>query len=338
MTTIQQVLFELEADYLGHPYYVTGNAIYNALASRVDGPTRNTLQVSHGVFVPGEYGQYPDAHSRTGGAGAMGRKLHPVERYEDLFVFRHPSHRWLLDGRPRDAHNTHDLTNHGGRLAFAPTCYFGRPPHVRNHKRSVTWHVYCYLHGDGRVLPLSEETLDGLCVGGARNYGFGELSVVDTQTIDLEALDYSRLEAADKYVLELLSPYVLETAYPGADGQRIPWWWETDVDGRRITASETETPYPAIEHLGCHELRLREERLVSDGETYSLETVDHGQLVGYAGDTPIQTAKNGVRRVGTHAKFGFGEFRVWPATDERVATLTPRPSEAHATEQLSGGA
>lgn len=339
MTRMQQVLFELEADYLGHPYYVTGNALYNALARRVEARTRQTLQVSHGTFVPGEYGQYPTHHSRTGGAGAMGRKLHPVEAYEDLFLFRHPSNRWLLDGRPRDAHNTHDLNRHGDRLTYAPTCYFGRRPEVRNYKRSVTWHVHCYLHAtDERVLPLTDDILDGLRVGGARNYGCGELSLVDTQVIDLEALDYSRLEDADEYVLELCSPYVLQSEYPGAENQRIPWWWDVDTEDRPPVTTPTDSPYPSISDLESHGLRLREERLVADGEQYSLETVDHGQLVGYAGDAPVQTAKNGIRRVGTHAKFGFGEFRVVPITDDRVATLATRPSEAHSTEQLSGGA
>lgn len=32
--------------------------------------------------------------------------------------------------------------------------------------------------------------------GVARNYGFGALSVADTQVVDLDALNYSRLEVA----------------------------------------------------------------------------------------------------------------------------------------------
>jgi len=52
MTTIQQVLFELETDYMGHPYYLTGHALYTALARRVDAQARRSLNVSTGVFVP----------------------------------------------------------------------------------------------------------------------------------------------------------------------------------------------------------------------------------------------------------------------------------------------
>ncbi len=196
-----------------------------ALARRVEPALRRTLQVSHGILAPCEYGQYPDSHSWSGG-GYMGKTLRPVERYDDLFVYRDPAQRWLLDSRPREAHNTHALHSHGGRLAIAPRCRFGRPPESRNYKRTVTWYVHCYLHTAGNAdahLPLAEETLAGLRVGGGRNYALGELSVADTQCVDLEALDYTRLDDADDYVLELVAPYVLTSAYPDADDQSIPW-------------------------------------------------------------------------------------------------------------------
>jgi len=120
MTVIQQVLFEVEGSYLGHPYFVTGNALFNAIARRVDERTRRALHVSHGVFVPGEFGEYPAEHSQNGYGGKLGQSLPDVEAYEDLFVFRDAVHRWLLDSRPRDAHNTHDIERHGDRMAFAP--------------------------------------------------------------------------------------------------------------------------------------------------------------------------------------------------------------------------
>ncbi len=163
----------------------------------------------------------------------------------------------------------------------------------------MRWYVHCYLHvdgSDGDVLPLAEEVLDGLRVGGGRNYGFGELSLQDTQVIDLDSLDYSRVREASSLQLELLSPYVVESAWPGADGQSVPWWWATDGGLRRRTT-----------------------RLVDGDDVYDVETIDHGQVVGYAGDAPGETARNGVVRVGTHSRFGFGEFRVRPAGDDRVA-------------------
>ncbi|QSG02801.1 hypothetical protein [Natranaeroarchaeum sulfidigenes] len=316
MTRIQQLLFELDGSYLGHPYFVTGNALYNAVARRVDGRTRRAVNVSHGVFVPGEYGEYPGVHSQSGYAGKLGQSLPAVETYDDLFVFRDAAHRWLLESRPRDAHNTLDIERHGNRLAFAPACYFGKPPEQRNSKRSLQWFLHCYLHTDRArddVLPLAADVLDGLRVGGARNYGFGELSLADSQVIDLDALDYGRLmdTEADAYVLELVSPYVLSSECPDADSQSVPWWWAT-----RSPPDESESG--ATAGWCADGLRRRETRLVDGDERYRVATVDHGQVVGYAGDDVLATAKNGVTRVGTHAKYGFGELRVRPAREDRV--------------------
>jgi hypothetical protein len=301
MTAIQQVLFKMEPSYAGHPYYVTGNALYSALARRVDAETKRVLNVSHGVFVPGEVGSYPDAHSQSGGVPYLGTSLRPVTRYADLFLFRDEAQRWLSDARPRDVCNTHDIQTHGGRQAFSPVVRFGQPPDSRMTKRTMTWHVHAYLHtgrGDDGLLPLDVETLDGLRVGGARNYGLGELTLADTQVIELANLDYTRVETAMQgpgLTLELLSPYVTASAYPGADSQSVPWWW--DVRG---------------------DLRRRATRLVKGDDSYPVETIDHGQVVQYTGDDPIRTAINGVLRVGTHAKYGFGEFRLRPADADRV--------------------
>jgi hypothetical protein len=295
MTTIQEVLFELETDYFGHPYYVSGHALYTAIARRLDSDVGRELCVSNGVFLPGEYGKIVG----TGGSSFYTTGLEPVETYDDVFRFRDPAQRWLLDSRPRDAHNTLDVQSHGGRLTFSPTCRFGKPPENHYSKRSVTWHVHCYIHSDGAdgVVPLSESVLDGIRVGGARNYGLGELRLADTQTFELESLDYSRLEDAvgGQFEIELLSPYVLQSEHHGADDQSVPWWWDAP-----------------------HELRRREERLVVGDEVFAVEAIDHGQRVTYAGTDPVSTAMNGVRRVGTHSKFGFGEFRVRPAGDDRV--------------------
>jgi hypothetical protein len=169
---------------------------------------------------------------------------------------------------------------------------------MRNSKRTMHWYVHCYLHVDGRddgLLPLAESVLDGVRVGGARNYGFGRLLLAETQTIELEDLDYSRIRSADELQLELLSPYVLQSEWPGADSQSVPWWWASD---RR--------------------LRRRTTRLVAGDDVHEVATIDHGQVVTYTGDRPVETAINGIRRVGTHAKYGFGEFRLRPSGADRM--------------------
>ena len=341
MTTLQEVLFEMETAYLGHPYYVTGHALFNALAPRVDARTRAALDVSHGVFVPGEHGQYPEWHSQSGGQAYMGTGLHPVEAYEDLFLFRDPAHRWLSDDRPRDAHNAHDLQGYGGRAAFASACRFGQEPEAYHDIRTVNWYVHAYVTADDDaddVLPLDTSTVDGLQVGGARNYGFGELSVADTQTVDVAGLDYSGLAGHDEYVLDLISPYVLASEYPGADDQSVPWWWDapdwgSDSDPDHDQAGDGHSHEPRMAAVGTdtRRLRRRAEQLVVGDDVHRLQTVDHGQIVEYAGEDPVESAINGIRRVGTHAKYGFGEFRIRPVdrpAPERTATV-PGGGGAH---------
>lgn len=119
MSTIQQVHWQLEMDYIGHPYYVSGNAICNALAPRLPADSRHHLRASHGMFVPGEYGTFPEAHSQRGSHPAFGTGLRNVAAYEDLFVFRDPFQPWLIDSRPRDALNTHDLRIQSGHPGLA---------------------------------------------------------------------------------------------------------------------------------------------------------------------------------------------------------------------------
>ena len=43
MTAIQQVLWELRMDYIGHPYYVSGNAILHALGQHLRWPAFVTV-------------------------------------------------------------------------------------------------------------------------------------------------------------------------------------------------------------------------------------------------------------------------------------------------------
>jgi len=309
VTVVQQVLFELESPYYGHPYFVTGNALFNAVASRVDERTRRSLHVSHGVFVPGEYGSFPAGHSQDGYAGKLGQSLPDVKAYEDLFVFRDSAHRWLLSSRPRDAHNVVPVQSHGGRVTFAPETWFGRPEGMRDRRRSVSWYMHCYVYSDvDGVIPVSEDVLEGLQVGGARNYGLGDVSVADTQLVDLDALDYSRVRGADELQLELVTPYVVASEAPDADSQSVPWWWSVPSGG----------------------LRRRETRLVNGDESYTVATVDHEQVVEYVGNDAVRTAKNGVTRVGTHSRFGFGEFRLRPSDADRVPERAVACSEGDA--------
>lgn len=291
MTAIQQVLWELRVDYIGHPYYVSGNAILHALGQHLDPETHGALSASHGMFVPGQFGRFPQDHSQSGYRPYLGTGLPDVEAYDDLFLQREAMHPWLLDTRARDALNTHDLRIHGGHPTLAHETIMGRREDQYKQQQTMRWYIHAYLHADDpSILPLSENTLTSLQFGGKRNYGYGEVELKDSQLVDLGDLDYSRLDGAETYLIELVTPFVLQSEYPDVNDRTIPWWWAEDRD----------------------DLRFREEKILEQRKVFCLETVDHGQVVKYLGDRPAKTAKNGLLRVGSHSRYGFGEIRVKP--------------------------
>ncbi|NGM71417.1 hypothetical protein G6M89_20880 [Natronolimnobius sp. AArcel1] len=291
MTRIQPVHWELEMDYIGHPYYVSGNAILHALGQHVPHESHQHLHASHGMFVPGQFGQFPDEHSQSGVRPYLGSGLPDVESYEDLFLMRNPAHRWLLDSRPRDALNTHDIRPQSGHPALAHEMIMGKPEDAQYQHQTTKWYIHAYLHADDpAVLPLDEAVLDGLQFGGKRNYGYGITRLKETRVVDLEEIDYSSLEESETFILELVTPFVLESEYANVHDQDVPWWWKEDRS----------------------ELRERKEKILEQREVYRLQTVDHGQVVSYDGNRPVKTAKSGILRVGSHSKYGFGELRVIP--------------------------
>ncbi|MEA5388376.1 hypothetical protein VB779_15920 [Haloarculaceae archaeon H-GB11] len=216
MTRIQQVHWEHDMDYLGHPYYVSGNAIYHTLGRQLEHDVRQHINASHGMFVPGQFGTFPEEHSQIGIRPYMGSSLPNVESYDDLFLFRHPDHPWLLDSRPRDALNAHDIRIQSGMPALAHQTTMGRPEDHRKQQQTTRWYVTAYLHADDpETLPL------------------GEVSLKDMQVIDLEDLDYSRLERGKAYILEL--------ARRSCSGQSIRR--QTTSTFRGCGASTTKTSY-----------------------------------------------------------------------------------------------
>lgn len=105
MTRIQQVHWELTMDYLGHPYYVPGTVIYNVLGMQLENNVYQHINASHGLFVPGQFGTFPDDHSQNGLRPYMGSSLSDVDSSEDRFLFRHSDQPWLLASHPPDALN-----------------------------------------------------------------------------------------------------------------------------------------------------------------------------------------------------------------------------------------
>jgi len=284
MSKLQQILLELESPYAGHPYYVSGNALLHSVSDKLSYEQQRELSFSHGFFTPSVYGVFPNNHSKNGGRVAFGANLKPVKKYEDLFVFRQPSNKWIHDGRAREAFNTHDLKVQSDKPIQS------RTNHVQSSEDSVSekgWYLHFYVTGD---VPIDTSLFDGIHLGADRNYGYGEMWFKDSKTVDIDSLDYSSLKESDSHVIELLTPYVLSSEHPKTDEYDIPWWWDQDLDYRQ-----------------------RKEVVVEQREKYELETVDHGQVTAYGGDKIVETAKTGIERTGNHSKYGYGEFMVRPA-------------------------
>jgi len=51
-------------------------------------------------------------------------------------------------------------------------------------------------------------------VGSTTTYGITRLK--DTQVVDLEPPDYSRLKDREAFIFELVTPFILESEYPNA--------------------------------------------------------------------------------------------------------------------------
>lgn len=286
----QDVLWKLESDYRGDQHHISGNAILHALAhkDRINYDEQGKIGVSHGVFCPSVYGVFPEWHSQSGGRMSFASTLKPIERYADLFLFRRPSHPWIHDGRPRDAVNTPAKRTTREHITMQPTQAVqvseGKP-------RKSQWYIHAYLTAseDSGILPLSESELDGLQFGGKRNYGYGRVSFKDSQLTDLNTLDYSRIEDSESHVLELMTPFVLASDYPSVNDRQIPNWWDKSLT-----------------------YRIVEKQIVDQRDRHTIEAVDYGQVSKYYGPDAVETAQNGVERVGSHSKYGFGEIWVRP--------------------------
>ncbi len=162
----------------------------------------------------------------------------------------------------------------------------GRPVADRTDLQTTTWYIHAYLHADEPgLLPLEETLLNGLRFGGQRNHGYGTTRLRNTQLVDLNALDYSRLREGEAHVLKLVTLYVLQSDYPATTDMDVPWWWR--VDGER-------------------QLRQREERIVEGGDVYRCETIDHGQVVGYTGDCPVEQRRTRSRGSAPIRSTGLG--------------------------------
>lgn len=294
MTLIQQVHWELEQPYRGNPYYVPGRDLLEGLRNRIPPGRLEKLRVSHGMFVPESPELEPPEGTHTESV-RLGSSLPELTAYEDLFLFRNPDQLWLPRTYSCDGVNALGQEVERGSPVL-------RTASNRLHRecdseglRTTRWFVSAYLHTpDSDVLPLSADVLDGLQVGSGRVNGYGAIGLRDTQMVDLDALDYSALEGADEHGVELITPYVLQSTDRTVRSRNIPAW---------------------LNPPEWNPLRNRRESLTVAGRDLELEMIDHGVAIGEFDDSPVETAKAGVRRIGALAKQGYGEFVVVPLVE-----------------------
>jgi hypothetical protein len=81
-------------------------------------------------------------------------ELPDVESYDDLFLFQHPDHPWLLSTRPRDGLNTHDIRLQSRVPALAHETIMDQSDSARKQQQITRCCVNAYLHADdGRSSP-----------------------------------------------------------------------------------------------------------------------------------------------------------------------------------------
>lgn len=108
----------------------------------------------------------------------------------------------------------------------------GRTDDVRKQQQTTKWYLNTYLHADrDDVSPLGEEVLDGLQFGGKRTYEYGTTRFKETQLVDLDALDYSRVRESERFRLEFVTLFVLESEYPNTVDVDVPWCRSVERDG-----------------------------------------------------------------------------------------------------------
>ena len=141
MTQIQKVLLELEIGCISHTYYVGGNAIYHVTTNNVVYSVRQHLKASHRFFHPvimvGIQTYNPSSECEHIYVGITISDC----AYNDLFLFRQQEHSWLLDSRPQNALNTHDIC--------IQHLYMRRSARSEEDHRSrvkTSWCVHVYLH------------------------------------------------------------------------------------------------------------------------------------------------------------------------------------------------
>lgn len=261
--------------YVGNPYYVSGNALLHSVAGKLSYREKRRANFSHGIFL-NMYKEFRKRY-RTKKGHLVGKEIPDIKTYWDFFKLR----RKPFPYTSYDEFRVPDIYDYDGR---------------KIQKRRL---LYFYVMNLDRDI---KELFNGAIVGGARNYGFGELTVEDTKTINLNEIEpktmtYDQKEGEKKLkkinelnnpTIELITPICLKS---------------------EVSGTENYDP-PSFLHRPSGEYRTRKEIILSSREEKKLELIDSGQTFGFNGDSLTKTAYNGIQGIMNHKKYGYGEFLI----------------------------
>jgi hypothetical protein len=246
------------------------------LTARLEDDHAQALSVSPGVCLTAD----TEATVTGDAEGHPDRlPLRPVHSYEDLFRYHEAA----------DAATPRQQCRVAGDPGLDTEDVGPSQPATTGHANTQEWYYHTYVTtGCGAIAcqALTDDTVTGLQLAG-HDEG-PRVTGIDTQAIDIDALDYSHLAAADTHVCTFTSPYVLDSAAPETDERALASWLRQpdELDRRSMTVA------------------------VGD-ERFECDAIAAGQHAAYDGTSPIAVAKMGILGMGLHAEYGFGGVRVW---------------------------
>jgi hypothetical protein len=258
---LQELGLELTGDLATMRPLDVARHLRSTLSDHLDEACAGALSISLPVSIPAQSDAHPDHQLPNHPHPGHETGLRPVEMYADLFAYVDRARK-----EPQPA---------------------TRVPATDPPKR----YYHCFIHTDDTgCLPLPEDCLTGLQVADTA------VTAAVTQPVDLEAIDYSRLAAADTHWLEFCSAFVHHSSERGFVGSDLPAWIRGDAP---LYWASMDVPI--------------------DDTVHELKTLVAGQRLSYDGTDPIATAKAGLRGVGLYAELGCGALRLRPAQSHPVA-------------------
>jgi len=259
----QELALELTGDLATMRPLDVARHLRTALADHLDEACAQALSISLPVSIPAVAEEHPNHPLPNHPHPGSETGLRPVDSYAALFTYTNV------------ARTARQPPATSGPATDPPTRYY-----------------HCIIHtgDDTGCLPLPNECLTGLQVAGA------EVTAAVTQPVDLEAIDYSRLAAADTHWLEFCAAFVHDSSERGLRGSDLPAWIRGDAP---LYWASMDVPI--------------------DDTVHELKTLVAGQRFTYDGTDPIATAKAGIRGVGLYAELGCGALRLRPADTPTIA-------------------